>query len=468
MTDIVILSHSQDRAAAEALAQAFEARGLSVFWQGSGETWQKPAEAAAAIVALWSAAAAQDEAIRFYAGFARARGILFAASLDGTPAPSGLSDAPVGPYDAASLVAIVTRQARAERTRRLARDDPFEDDQFPAALRGQTSAPPPDSIPPPAFDPGDQAAPGTSLPPLIGGFGGGAAPAPSRASGGRPQPVPRGPAAAPAPSAGPAPLSKVALSAFAPETVRPGARVLVQAFLHAPMQAEAVRKMAAERDRNAGKRGALMLNQLVAQGAKVTVSLDADGLEAKETAHSFTWLGDPLDAAFEVRIPSWRRRPEYLLKLMVTVDGAPVGRLVFRLEVDPKAERRAESRPRGAYRPYEYVFCSYSGEDRAAVEARARVLAALEVPYFLDVQSLRAGEDWEAKLKEHLSRADLFLLFWSPAAAKSKWVAQEALWALDLQERSPEARPDIKPYQVDPKKSVKPPKALAHLHFEKA
>jgi hypothetical protein len=84
----------------------------------------------------------------------------------------------------------------------------------------------------------------------------------------------------------------------------------------------------------------------------------------------------------------------------------------------------------------------------------------------LDVESLRAGQDWEAKLKEHVGRADLFMLFWSPAAKASKWVAQEACWALELQRRSPTAEPDIKPFQVYSQRRADPPPPLRHLHFE--
>ncbi len=111
------------------------------------------------------------------------------------------------------------------------------------------------------------------------------------------------------------------------------------------------------------------------------------------------------------------------------------------------------------------MFFSYSSDDRPAVLARAQMLERLGIPFFQDVVSLRAGDRWEPALSEHMGKADLVLLFWSKAAAKSEWVRREIEWALDLQSRSPEALPEIVPVILDGPPPAKPPASLKAIHF---
>ena len=114
------------------------------------------------------------------------------------------------------------------------------------------------------------------------------------------------------------------------------------------------------------------------------------------------------------------------------------------------------------------VFISYSSEDRHFVLEKVRALEEADIQCFFDVESLRSGDHWEKKLKENIASSDLVMLFWSPAAAASKWVLQEARWAMDLQSGSPTAEPDIKPYHVTGQRTAPPPPELAHLHFASA
>jgi hypothetical protein len=52
-----------------------------------------------------------------------------------------------------------------------------------------------------------------------------------------------------------------------------------------------------------------------------------------------------------------------------------------------------------------------------------KVAPDLEV--FLDVFSLRSGDNWQLKLEEHVPTKDTFFLFWSQFAAHSVWVERE-------------------------------------------
>ncbi len=140
----------------------------------------------------------------------------------------------------------------------------------------------------------------------------------------------------------PAPPERASVSAFAPRAVRPGARFLVQAFLHTPMQADAVKRMAAERDPKARRRGIAGLSAPIALEDRIRVTLEARGLKVRHRVHDFSWSGETLEAGFEVEAPLWRRPDDYTLILRAAVNGAPAARLAFQVSVDRAAPRAAE------------------------------------------------------------------------------------------------------------------------------
>jgi len=261
-------------------------------------------------------------------------------------------------------------------------------------------------------------------------------------------------------------LERASVSAFAPAAARPGARVLVQAYVHTPLQAATVREMAGERDAAAVRKGVAGLNLRLAPLDRLRLVLEADGLRVKRPEQVRIWLGEPVEAAFELDIPRFKRPRSYVLRLRLEANGAPAGELAFTLAVEAGAERQPSPQAQLGYHAYRYVFCSYASEDRAAVLARTQMLQRLGVGFFQDIASLRAGEAWRPALERHMGEADVVMLFWSKAAARSDWVRQEVEWALDLQARSPEALPRILPVLLDGPPPPKPPKSLAHLHFD--
>ena len=71
----------------------------------------------------------------------------------------------------------------------------------------------------------------------------------------------------------------------------------------------------------------------------------------------------------------------------------------------------------------------------------------------------------EGKLYRHIDRSDLFLLFWSTNAKESKWVLEEARYAIKRKGDNEFAPPEIFPVIIEGPPVPEPPKELAHLHF---
>ena len=112
-------------------------------------------------------------------------------------------------------------------------------------------------------------------------------------------------------------------------------------------------------------------------------------------------------------------------------------------------------------RPYGAIFCSYSRRDTCVVKHVERACKTLGIDYLRDVVSLRSGEPWQPALLSMIERADIFQLFWSRNAVRSKYVEDEWRYALRLgREPSRFIRPV---YWTEPMPS--PPPELGHLSF---
>jgi hypothetical protein len=147
----------------------------------------------------------------------------------------------------------------------------------------------------------------------------------------------------------------------------------------------------------------------------------------------------------------------------VSVDGKLLGRIAFSLSSDDAASRPT-SEPLGDHsKIYKYAFVSYASKDREEVLKRVQMLEVLKTDFFQDILSLDPGDRWKKKLYENIDRCDLFLLFWSQAAKDSKWVMQEAEYALAHQEKSKGSEPDLVPVVLE--QNVLPPASLSAFHF---
>jgi len=111
--------------------------------------------------------------------------------------------------------------------------------------------------------------------------------------------------------------------------------------------------------------------------------------------------------------------------------------------------------------PYRKIFTSYSHADTAVVLAIRNVCKALGDESFIDIEQLRSGQDWNAALMREIDSADVFQLFWSDTASRSRYVEQE--WRHAFQH--PKGESFIRP--VYWKKPMAPPPAeLSRIHFQ--
>ena len=85
---------------------------------------------------------------------------------------------------------------------------------------------------------------------------------------------------------------------------------------------------------------------------------------------------------------------------------------------------------------------------------------APEMKFWLDKQSLDAGDIWREEIRKAITISDLLLLFWSVSASQSKQVEMEWSYALDQKGLS-----FIAPVPLDPPTMCPPPAQLKALNF---
>ncbi|MCB9437328.1 MAG: toll/interleukin-1 receptor domain-containing protein [Anaerolineales bacterium] len=204
------------------------------------------------------------------------------------------------------------------------------------------------------------------------------------------------------------------------------------------------------------------------------------------------WVGDWIRFNFDFTVPNHYAEDELWIYISIQIKGIEIAHIKlsceisasqtspFSLAVDrlrrfsqpsvaksnplESAAQRANFSTAG---PYRRIFISYSHRDQAVALSRAdEIERVLGDKVFIDVKSLRAGEDWQYKIAEAIQICDIFHLLWSSNSAQSDYCRYE--WSYALNHKCPENRciGVIRPiFWEEPMPN--PPEELQHLHFQK-
>jgi len=247
---------------------------------------------------------------------------------------------------------------------------------------------------------------------------------------------------------------RVDCTVFAPAVCGPGVWLLVQAYLHTPVQAADAASLAQEFDPGTSRRGF--------RG----IELDMPGLRVQEPAQRLVWRGRAEAVTFDVEVPADHPDRSVRGSLVLRRSGIPVGRVGFRLAIAAGATTSPSTPQVDHGLPFKSVFISYASADRGDVLRGVQVLQAAGIGFFQDVLDLEPGQRWERELYRHIDECDLFLLFWSKAAKTSGWVRREVARALERQGGDPAHLPEISPVILPPPPVELPWPELADRHFE--
>ncbi len=249
----------------------------------------------------------------------------------------------------------------------------------------------------------------------------------------------------------------VHFSVTSPTTVTRGSMFPIDVWAHTEEQRDIVLRRASENENNTDTG---FLTSPDKPGIPMTVRLRLFDLEVPDAEEVIHWNGQIRKTVFLVKVPDDARHGKKVGIATVTVDGLRVAMVHVGIEVGAVSSTASKlvghaAQPRRA-------FACYSSLDRDEVLARIQGMQKVvpELDVFLDVHSLRSGQDWEKEVVRAIESSDVFYLFWSANARKSAEVDKE--WRMALKFKG---REFINPIPLVSPCDVPPPVELADKHF---
>jgi hypothetical protein len=259
-----------------------------------------------------------------------------------------------------------------------------------------------------------------------------------------------------------------ACSVFAPDRAAPNSTILVQVWLHEERARARVGDAAEGVDVSAKLRGSTELLSFgddfvivrihvpagcIGQPPQQILKASASSPATFSLTIGIDFVGPLVCRISLSRVGKYAEVPFASLSFTISVEATYRG-----LPVIPDVPTQQPKR-------YQTAFVSYARNDLAEVIKHVQVLQALGVEFFQDFLSIRPGQAWSKVIYENIDRSDLFLLFWSSAAAKSEWVRREIRWAVEAHQASRGKSPDIIPIVIEAPSAPEPPPELEHLQF---
>lgn len=284
----------------------------------------------------------------------------------------------------------------------------------------------------------------------------------------------------------------VQASVFAARIAPIDTQFLIQLWLHRPEDAAEAAEGAKEADAEATRNKTRSLLAEIARGARVDVEIFCKDLEIDldDRVQSIVWRGAPEACDFVVRAPARMAGKSIFPKFTIEADGIPAGSVQCKLvcAAAPVAQSRAPTRSPGHMpmstlmdlpeapdlapveanaRNYRRAFISYSNKDTEQATLIASGLSAGNpgLEFFIDVDAMRAGENWRERICDYIRGCDLFVLVWSGNAKASSEVENEWQYALLQQAMGEAGGPDFYPVTIEGPPIPQPPDELAHLNF---
>lgn len=219
-------------------------------------------------------------------------------------------------------------------------------------------------------------------------------------------------------------LQKVHSSIFAPSEIKRNDYMMVQVFLYKEGDERYVACKANEVDPDAECKNYTPLSVGLKEGDKVKISLLVPNkdIQVEDPVQEITWQGRITDCQFAMYISNEFNASTILATVVLSVNGAPVGRMMFKTKVvDNPRKLHTEI----VSKSFHKIFISYSHKDESRVKYLAEAYKAQGVDYFFDRHYLKAGDVYPLKIQQYIDSADLFILCWSKNAAESDYVTLE-------------------------------------------
>lgn len=196
---------------------------------------------------------------------------------------------------------------------------------------------------------------------------------------------------------------------------------------------------------------------------RLSVFVHSPYLDIPLPVKPLTWFGQETVESFDCSLRGEIPYAGFRIPgtVVIALQGLLITEVQFELRSDraPVEDREAVAQTASSPRT---AFASYASDDRMEVMRSVQGIAkgAPSLDIFVDVDTLRSGDDWQRKLSAYISTSDILYLFWSSAASRSEWVGRE--WRMGLRAKGIAF---IDPFPLTSPELVPPPAELKSLHF---
>lgn len=251
-------------------------------------------------------------------------------------------------------------------------------------------------------------------------------------------------------------VDQVYFSALTDALVRPGDYYTLRLFMGREEHRQIIEKIkqTAEKQLREDKTD---IGVGVRKNQQVRVRITSAVAVIDDNEMTLPWTGDIREFSFMYFVPENVPGKTLPMTAHIYVDDVIATRLQICVPLGQQGGQVSFSR-----QDVKEAFMSYSSKDREEVLTFVQGLSRSrpDLNIFLDVKSLRSGQDWQEKLSRKIDACQVLYLCWSRAAKESEVVDYE--WRHAFNTKGPEA---IEPVPLEPPQLCAPPKELNNLHF---
>lgn len=198
-------------------------------------------------------------------------------------------------------------------------------------------------------------------------------------------------------------------------------------------------------------------------GQEISFEPFCEGVSFNPRKRTFNWYEEWHRQEFAFKVDGDRAGEAGNGEITVYADQVIIAVVKFSMlfnEAGASAQGAALSEASGSVGIDGGIFPSYSHQDKKVALMVRNVVKTLGIPFNIDFDALRSGEDFDPALMRLIEQSPVFQLFWSERAARSPYVEREWRHAL-RQNRGPR---HIRPfYWEEPCAPI--PAELSHIHF---
>lgn len=244
---------------------------------------------------------------------------------------------------------------------------------------------------------------------------------------------------------------EVAFSSYAPREIGPGRRYSLYVYAHLADALDAVssdvERFQDELGGTIPRPGQARQRARLREETPVTVVPECDEIAFDPPSMTKQWFAPWTRFGFDFRARDEDVNDTLFVRVSIQVAGVEIAHLKCAVDVveaaagedTPPVDVDAPLNPLAAAKlnsqtttPYQRIFISYSRKDSGIARSYKIAQTALGNEAFLDVDNLRAGEDWRAALARAIDEADIFQLFWSEHSANSEYCRYEWDYAMSI------------------------------------